>query len=218
MSIDNFDKIRNLIHFELPGDFYFAEIIQRGKDVGKTGEKLIKDYRIHSIEHFDTLHEDIAGLCDYYHARCYLRLNQRNTEELNLHLQMEMLTQQINKQHALRHFFKNGMTKQEFDRLPPISSAPKLYGSVMGQYSSEAKETKKWIIDVDAEEGKTLKEIHDRYADAIITVGGKIYETIPSKTGQHIITAPFDVMKYSKIIGNSQSINKDGNTNLYISD
>ena len=216
--INNFDKIRNLIHFELPGDFYFAEIIQRGKDVGTSGEKLIKDYRIHSFEHFDTLKPDIIGLCDYYHARCYLRLNQRNTEELNLYLQQEMIQQQINKQRALRHYFKNGSTKQDFDRLPPISSAVKLYGSVMGQYSSEDKNTKKWIIDVDAEEGKTLDEIHNRYADAVITVGGKIYETIPSRTGQHIITSSFDVMKYSNIIGDAKSINKDGNTNLYIGD
>lgn len=216
--IDNFEKVRKLLHFELPGDFYFAEIIQRGKDIGNTGEKLIKDYRIHSLEHFDTLKEDITSLCDHYHARCYLRLNQRNTEELNLYLQVEMLKQQINKQQALRHFFRNGRTLQDFERLPHISSAPKIYGSVMGQYTSEDKATKKWIIDVDIEEGKTLQEIHDRYANAVETVGGKIYETIPSRTGQHIITSPFDVMKYTKIIGDAKSINKDGNTNLYIGD
>lgn len=216
--VDNFERVRKLLHFELPGDFYFAEIIQRGKDVGMTGEKLIKDYRIHSFEHYDTLKDDIIGLCDHYHARCYIRLNQRNTEELNLYLEMEMIQQQINKQRALRHFFRNGMAKQEFDRLPSISSAVKLYGSVMGQYSSEEKNTKKWIIDVDVEEGRTLEEIHNKYVEAIIAVGGKIYETIPSRTGQHIITTPFDVMKYSNIIGSAKMINKDGNTNLYIGD
>lgn len=36
--VDNFDKIRELIHFELNGDMYFVELIWRGSDHGTTGE------------------------------------------------------------------------------------------------------------------------------------------------------------------------------------
>lgn len=218
MPIDNFDLIRPLLHFEMKGDLYFAEVIQRGKDLGKSGERLIRDYRIHSIEHFDTLKEEIVDLCEHFHARCYLRLNLRNSHELNKYLMIEMLQQELNYERALRHYIRNGCTKQDYERLPQISSAPKLYGSVLGQHSSEDRNTKKWIIDVDQEPDRTLEEVHESYRSTIETVGGHIYTTIPSKTGQHIITSPFDVQKFSKILGTSKPINKDGNTNLYIGD
>ena len=55
MPIDNYPIIRPWLHFDVEGDLYFVEIIRRGKDFSETGERLIRDYHLHSLEQFDEL-------------------------------------------------------------------------------------------------------------------------------------------------------------------
>lgn len=132
MPINNFEIIRKLLHFELDGDVYFAEVIARGKDKGLSGEHLIRDFHIHSLEHFDKLMPEIIDLCDHYGARCYLRLNQRNMDELNSYLKIKLEEQEIIRKQALRKFLKNGCDKNRIEKLPKVVSASKLFASVMG--------------------------------------------------------------------------------------
>lgn len=218
MPVNNIEIVRNLIHFELEGDVYFAEVIARGKDFGKTGETLIRDFRIHNFEHFDEVMPTIIELCDHYHARCYFRLNQRNTDELNSHLKIAMEEQELCRKQAIRKFIKNGCDRNRVDKLPRVTSGAKLYASVMGKFSSETRETRKWIIDVDAEENRTLDEVEKMYTDAVLACGGKILARIPSRTGMHLVINTINKSDFAKIIGSAKAINEDGNTNLYIGD
>ena len=94
MPVNNFEIIRKLLHFELDGDVYFAEVIARGKDKGKSGEHLIRDFHIHGMDQFDKLMPEIIDLCDHFSARCYLRLNQRNMDELNSYLKIKLEEQE----------------------------------------------------------------------------------------------------------------------------
>lgn len=219
MAVDNFEKVKKLIHFEMPGDVYFAEVIARGKDFGKTGESLIRDFRIHSFEHFDELKPVIKELCDHYHARCYFRLNQRNTDELNSYLKIALEEQEILRKKALRNFFIAGCDKNRIHNLPKLSSASKVYSSVMGKHSSETRDTKKWIIDVDSDtEYKNIETAIDVYSKAVVEFCGKVYDLIPSKTGMHIVISPINKMRWAEKFMNCNLINEDGNTNLYIGD
>lgn len=219
MPINNFEKIRNFLHFELDGDVYFAEVIARGKDKGKSGERLIRDFHIHSLEHFDKLKPEIIDLCDHYSARCYIRLNQRNMDELNSRLKIKLEEQEILRKQALRKFIRTGCDKNRIEKLPKVASASKLFASVMGSFSSEPRETRKWTIDVDMEySGRSLEEIAVTYEDAVLKCGGKIYTRIPSRTGLHLVISPINKESYAKILGNASTIITDGITNLYIGD
>lgn len=219
MPVNNFEIIRKLLHFELDGDVYFAEVIARGKDKGKSGEHLIRDFHIHSLDQFDKLMPEIIDLCDHFSARCYLRLNQRNMDELNSYLKIKLEEQEILRKRALRKFMKNGCDKNRIGKLPKVASASKLFASVMGMYNSELKETRKWTVDVDVDgSNRTLEEISADYEKAVLACGGKVYAKIPSRTGMHLIISPINKERYAQMMGSADSIIVDGITNLYIGD
>jgi hypothetical protein len=235
MKVDNFDKVRSLMHFELDGDMYFVEVLQRGKDVGSTGERLVRDYHIHSLKQFDELRPEITGLCDSYKARAYIRLNQRNVEDANIYAQIEMLKEQLTRNQTVRKAIKTGNTNTILKaKMNKIRSATKIYGSVLGSYSSEPRETVKWIIDIDPERVNpeipgmdTIENVADTWS-AFIKEKCHPYGVekelcrIPSKSGLHLITRSFNIKEFSDVFGTDTNgdsfVKADGITNLYIPD
>ena len=230
--IDNFDIVRSLMHFEMDGDIYFLEILRRGKDHGETGERLIRDYHIHSFEQFDKLRPEIISQCESNGARAYIRLNQRNIEDANIHAQIEMLKEQLVRNQTIRKMRRTGNTNTLLhEKLNKMRSATKVYGSVLGQYSSEDRATAKWIIDIDADHIvpfsplDSLDAIADNYAQFIrdeCEPKGLVKELarIPSKTGMHLVTRPFNMKPFCDRFGKDKNgdsfVKSDGITNLYI--
>ena len=235
MPVDNFDIVRSLMHFELDGDIYFLEVLQRGKDVGRTGERLVRDFHIHSFKQFDELRPEITALCDSHLARAYIRLNQRNIEDANIYAQIEMLREQLTRNQTVRKAIRTGNTNSILkDKMNRIRSATKIYGSVLGSYSSEPRGTVKWIIDVDPERVEpgnpmmdTVEHVADtwsRYIDDHCHPYGVKKEIcrIPSKSGIHLVTRSFNIKEFSDVYGKDTSgdsfVKSDGITNLYIPD
>lgn len=233
--VDNFDIVRSLMHFELDGDLYFIEVLRRGKDVGETGEHLIRDYHIHSFKQFDELRPEIIAMCDAHKARAYIRLNQRNIEDANIYAQIEMLKEQLTRNQTIRKALRTGNTNTILHaKLNKIRSATKVYGSVLGMYSSESRDTVKWIADIDTnliDPGKpgwdTLEHIADtwsHYMTERCQPLGVVKELarIPSKTGLHLVTRPFNIKEFSDWFGKDTNgdyyVKSDGITNLYIPD
>ena len=230
--VDNFDIVRSLMHFEMDGDIYFLEILRRGKDHGETGERLIRDYHIHSFEQFDKLRPEIISQCESNGARAYIRLNQRNIEDANIHAQIEMLKEQLVRNQTIRKMRRTGNTNTLLhEKLNKMRSATKVYGSVLGQYSSEDRATAKWIIDIDADHIvpfsplDSLDAIADNYAQFIrdeCEPKGLVKEIarIPSKTGMHLVTRPFNMKPFCDRFGKDKNgdsfVKSDGITNLYI--
>ena len=230
--VDNFDIVRSLMHFEMDGDIYFLEILRRGKDHGETGERLVRDYHIHSFEQFDKLRPEIIAQCDANGARAYIRLNQRNIEDANIHAQIEMLKEQLVRNQTIRKMRRTGNTNTLLhEKLNKMRSATKVYGSVLGQYSSEDRTTAKWIIDIDADHIvpfsplDSLDAIADNYALFIrdeCEPKGLVKELarIPSKTGLHLVTRPFNMKPFCDRFGKDKNgdsfVKSDGITNLYI--
>lgn len=230
--VDNFDIVRSLMHFEMDGDIYFLEILRRGKDHGETGERLIRDYHIHSFEQFDKLRPEIISQCESNGARAYIRLNQRNIEDANIHAQIEMLKEQLVRNQTIRKMRRTGNTNTLLhEKLNKMRSATKVYGSVLGQYSSEDRTTAKWIIDIDADHIvpfsplDSLDAIADNYALFIrdeCEPKGLVKELarIPSKTGMHLVTRPFNMKPFCDRFGKDKNgdsfVKSDGITNLYI--
>lgn len=238
MAVDNFDIIIPLMHFECPGDMYFIEIIRRGKDHGETGERLICDYHIRDFKQMEKRRAEIIERCEQNGARAYIRLNQRNVSDANIYAQIEMLNDQLVRNRTIRAAMRHGHMEKIKNFPATYRSATKIYGSVLGKYSSEERPTMKWTIDIDTDRiipgnpaMDSLEHIADTYS-AFITSNcvypgdsrtvEKEYCRIPSKTGLHLVTRPFYLGPFNEWFGKDKNgdsyVKEDGITNLYIAD
>lgn len=198
MTIDNFDKIRELLTFRSKDDFYFVQILQRKKDhvVGKVNgtnnnSRLIKAYYIDSLEHFDFVKPEIIEMCKIFNARAGMNLNRRSFEKLSLQHLKKITDQILNKDFNKSH---------------------RAYNTVCGAYTNES--SKNWIIDID-DLNYDSTEMVDFINNKCEPEGDKYVTTIPSRSGYHLITRPFNLKtftdKYSDI-----DVHKNNPTNIYI--
>ena len=206
--IDNFDKIRNLLEFRSQDDFYFLQILQRKKDNEKgkvngsnNNSRLIKAYYIKNLEYFDFVKPEVIELCKVFNARAGFNLNRRSFERMALQHLKKVTDQLLNKSYNKVH---------------------KAYPSVVGAYNDDS--DKKWIIDIDKDQMIYLDIVRDLLNDPHLKpVGDKIIIELPSKSGLHIITKPFDLskwnldlLKWNKISLLNIEIHKNNPTNIYI--
>lgn len=232
MPIDNSAAIRKLLHFEISGDVYYVQVMQRGKDPGNSRDKIIKDYHIHDFEQFDRTLPEIKEMCEKYYARAMIRLNQRNTMDANIVAQINALHNQLEINRVLRKMVRTG--KADLG-LPKIPSIQHLYSSALGTTCTEDGDTKKWIIDIDpdmVDSSKpgfdTIYAIADTFMKYIVAECGKKdgvpkeYCRLPSKHGLHLVTSTFRMDKFNTHFGKPGNQNDyvmvDANTNLYIPD
>lgn len=230
--INNYEAIKNLMHFEMEGDVYFVQVMQRGKDKGNNRDRIIRDYHIHSFAQFEKDFKDMVEMCEKYNARAMIRLNQRSTLDANIQTQIECLRQQLEANRVMRKMIRTGNTNAGF---PTLLSAQKFYSSALGTICTEASETKKWIVDIDPDMVNELdpcfhdiEAIADLFEKFIVGECGmrdnvpKIYCRLPSKHGIHLVTSTFrkDVFnnRFGRPGNQDQYIMTDANTNLYIPD
>jgi hypothetical protein len=201
--VNNFKQIRELLEFRSKDDMYFCQILQRKKDA-KEGQKvngtnnisrLVKAYYIKSLDQFDFIENEVIKLCELFNARAGINLNRRSFEKMALQHLKKVTDQLINKDY---------------------SKAYKAYSSVTGAYSHDS--DKKWIIDLDGEAENTfdfVANINNFLKTLEPNVGeSKVITRIPSKSGSHLITSPFNLKdfkdKYPTI-----SVHKNNPTNIY---
>lgn len=199
--INNFKQISELLKFTNKDDFYFLQIIQRKKDNrGVKGvnnnSRVVKAYYIKSIEYLLDKEEEIINICNIFNARAGINLNKRTFNKCALQTARLILDQIANKdqEHTMNAF-----------------------NSVCGRFTSET--DKKWILDIDdTKEVSPLMLAFINYeCEPIFKMpdGSKIYCTIPTKSGIHVITKPFNLKtfkeKYPEI-----EVHKNNPTNLYI--
>lgn len=191
--IDNFQKIESLLQFKNEGDFYFVQILRRRKDNPemKTDMVLVNNYFIYSIEDYYDKKIRITNDCHTYNARAYIRLNVRNAEKIAMQT-LKKVTDYI-----LQKDFK---------------AVKNAYLSACGEFHSQV--PKRWIVDID-EKGGDLQGIMN-YIYECEPVGQKIETIIETKNGYHLITTPFNLQTWRKLIKNPIDIHKDNPTILYI--
>jgi len=209
--IDNFKYIIPLLSFDSEDQFYFVQILQRKKDGNEikgtnNSNRTIRTYRIDSIKKLQELKNEMIKFAIYFNARVGINLNKRSYEKAAFNTLKKIADQMSNKS------FKN------------VKSA---YDSVCGLHDSAV--DKIWIIDVDEYESKPL----DRNKFEIIKAlqhsqpydVRKILADIPSKTGSHFITKPFNTIEFFTYLFDNYNrtlmhempeIHKNNPTNLYI--
>jgi hypothetical protein len=128
-----------------------------------------------------------------FKARAYIHVQKQNHRDVSLNMMVE-LAQRI----------QNGQHNQN-----------SLFDSVVGQIKTQEK---RWIVDVDMKDENVLMRIM-KLVNKCRPEGNKIYATIPTKNGYHLITGRFDVMEFNKIMslqGDVPDIQKKNPTLLYL--
>jgi len=176
--IDNLEQIKQLLNFEEEGDFYMLYVFKRKKDQPE-GERnnhqsvrTIKTYCVDSVEYLDKRYDEIKQLCEMFKARAYIHVQKQNHKDVSLEMMMSLAERIRNGQHIQKG----------------------LFDSVVGQIKTYEK---RWIVDVDTKDDNFRLNVM-RVINKCRPEGNKIYSTIPTKNGYHLITDRFDVMEFSK--------------------
>lgn len=202
--IDCLELIKDLLVFETNDDFYFLQILQRKKENPNLGSnsKVIKNYYITSTEQLIEKYDEIKTLCNMFNARASLRLNKRSFEKVAFK--------------SLENF-ANVMQTKEYKHIINC------YDKACGLLNNEKQ--KKWIVDIDRNELVWLEHIINSVQESEPN-GNKIIIQLPTKSGVHLITKPFNVIQFNENLKNELSkyflgeitidIHKDNPINLYI--
>jgi len=183
---NNLEIIKPLLKWETPDEYYLISVIQRKKDhlsgmkVNGTNNnaRLIKAYYVKSLEHLHFIMPEIIELCKVFNARAGINLNKRSFEKTafqNLKL------------------VSDNIMNRNFDKVY------KTYSSAAGKFSHD--NYKKWIVDVDKEDLPFLIEIKlaiDKCEPNLKWT--RIIAEIPSKSGLHLITSPFNRAEFPKLL------------------
>lgn len=219
MTIDNFDIFREKLTFEKARKFnsktgrmeeinntydrYIVQILKRAKDDGgksmgvNTSSRLIKTYEISSLEYFDKKRAHIVDLCRSSKARAYILPQVRSTYDClkeMLKIGVDNLENPTVKfQHILRscmcsmHKSRNKMWILDLDSdcMTEYSHEPTFGGHVV--------KSKTWTVDeVLALVRKQLVAIGKSEDDCYV---------VPTKSGCHIVTSPFNLQAAVKECG-----------------
>ena len=203
-TVDCLDLVKDLLVFDSEDDFYFLQILQRKKENPQLGSnsRVIKNYYIKSVEHLIHRYDEIKELCNLFNARASLRLNKRSFERVAFKT-LENIA--------------NTMQNREYSHL--MNSYDRACGLL-----NNAK-TKKWIVDIDKDEVIWLGEIINSIQSCEPS-GDKIVVQLPTKSGIHLITTPFNVIQFKanlkievekyQMSEINIEIHKDNPINLYI--
>jgi hypothetical protein len=184
--IDNINIIKPLLNFEEKGDFYMLYVFKRKKDQPE-GEKdnhqsvrTIKTYCIESVDHLERRYDEVKQLCEMFKARAYIHVQKQNHRDVSLNMMV-----------ALAQRIQDGNTNQKG-----------LFDSVVGQIKTQEK---RWIIDVDnvSTDGfnhdPSQIEMREYINELQKEAGREPHMTfIKTRSGFHIITQPFNVMKFKE--------------------
>ena len=183
---NNFDLYKEYITTEfanslLPeNDTYFViELMRRGKDNPDmpAANYHFKNYYIRKPEDLDKYEQEIKSLCEMLHLRAYASVNIKSFKQVSLDTMAELA----------RRIAHNDYRKNYA-----------VFESCSGQYCHSG--DKQWVVDLDD------CKLHDEYSEIIKDLinsckpdGDKIVTELPTKSGVHIITTPFDRKQFTEL-------------------
>lgn len=160
-------------------DLYFdVSLVRRGKDHPNlpAANYTFKQYYIDSIELFDRYVDEIKTCCKLFGLRAYISVNAKSKIELSKKTLVK---------------YAEMVATEEFKK--PWRLCDSVNGGLDGK-------EKRWILDVD--EMNMNDERFKKYCEIIESCESgynpRIVVTLPTKSGIHIITHPFNSEKYEK--------------------
>lgn len=194
-EIDNIDLVLPFINPKSPDDFYFLQILKRKKENPELGSNsvVIRNYYIKSKEHLLKVYPEVKEICRVTNSRAMIQLNKRSFENV-AYKTLE----------NIGHCFMN----KDFINMS------NQYDRAIGQ--TNADKEKKWIVDIDEPFDETEHALLTFCINNLQPIGKeKELAVIPSKSGYHLISSPFNKEEFSKIYP-SLDIQGNNPTNLFI--
>jgi hypothetical protein len=177
--IDNYEQIKSIMTFSETDWFYYAAVLRRKKDqpegVQMTSDnRIIKDYFVRSEKDFEDKYEEMKALADVFNGRVYFYPNRCMTEQLASRT-LKLIADYLDKKeyHCVAHAYTTTIGRNNFDK------------------------DKKWIVDVDVNEGYDGDWIRETVAAAPSKFDNNIILDLPTPNGFHLITHPFDSREVS---------------------
>lgn len=205
MIIDNTEQIKKLINKCVDDEFYFLQIVHREKDGNMPYKsdkninwQIIKTYYISSPEELDDNIEEIKTICQMFNARAYINLNKKSWKQISLMI-LKILTDIIEKVN------NNLNVYDDMDNL--------IYSACYQTGACDNKST--WVIDADNKSIIELNIIKNAIEQCDIHNKNKIIATIKTLNGYHIITKPFDRLKFYNLYNKHIDILNNRSTLLY---
>ena len=161
-------------------DLYFdVSLVRRGKDNPDlpAANYTFKMYYIDSIELFDRYIEEIKTCCELFRLRAYISVNAKSKVELS-------------KKTLLK--YAEMVATEEFKK--PWRLCDSVNGGLDGK-------EKRWILDVDDMnmDDERIKKYCEIIESCESGYDKRIVTVIPTRSGMHIITHPFNSEKYEKL-------------------
>ena len=201
MIVDNFNLFKKILNPFTDDEFYFVQILIRGKDGhteqgvnGNNKNRLIKFYTIKSAEHLARVEEEIKAICNAVNGRAYIHPTKRSFEAVG--------------KECLRITTETFLSENNIG----LKGA---YSTACGK--SYITSDKKFIIDLDDENAsqEKIKEIVDYITNECEPLShNKLCYHVNTAHGVHLITTPFNTAKFSQRFSDID-VHKNNPTLLY---
>ena len=174
--IDNFELIKPLLKFPDADTYYHLQILRRGKDHPElpAANRMIKAYFICSLEGLDYVEDEVKKLCEFFEARAYINLTPKSIKKTTM-LQIKYLAQR-----AYEGDFKKIW---------------KSWNTCAGEIKGEEP---RWVVDIDSNDIKWNHVMDDIDTLEPYSMNTKYITNIPTKSGWHIITTPFNLQQFKE--------------------
>ena len=199
-TVDNFELFKSVMTFNNEDEFYFVQILIRGKDGhtepgvnGNNKNRLIKFYTVKSVEHLERLKPEIISICNAVNARAYIHPTKRSFNEVA--------------DECLRATTEMYLCRDNHVGLKGV------YSTACGK--SYISKDKKFVIDLDDEDVSKAAQIVEYIEFHCEPFGTVKYQyRVPTLHGIHIITSPFNTQKFGLEFPNID-VHKNNPTLLY---
>lgn len=183
---DNFNRFREFM--QLPeqegGDAYYViELVRRGKDCPDlpAANYHFKNYYIDTLSKYDKVQDEIRLLCRTLRLRAYVSVCRKSFRRVTMSTLAEMA-----RRAALGDFSR------------PYAVFESCRGKDVG------KDGKYWVVDIDDCQFNTLPHVRKRkrIIDTIESCepeGKKLEMMLPTRTGAHLITRPFNLEQFNRL-------------------
>ena len=201
MIVDNFEVFKKIINPLNDDEFYFVQILIRGKDGhteqginGNNKNRLIKFYTIKSADHLAQVEEEIKAICNAINGRAYI--------------------------HPTKRSF-NAVAKECLRITTEMFLSENTVG-LKGAYSTACGKSyitadKKFVVDLDGENASQKKaaEIFNYINEECEPLNkNKVCYHIYTAHGIHLITTPFNTEKFLQYFSDID-VHKNNPTLLY---
>ena len=194
MIINNLELIKPFLKFESNDIYYHLSILKRKKDclehekARNNSSRCLKTYYISSIEYLEEKFPEIQKLCKHHQARAYINLNSKSYIKTAFEMNIKVAERMKNKQ--FEYIYRS-------------------YESAAGMSDVNVGNIR-WIVDIDEKEISPLMMSYIEHHCApfsnwtynvdndIDVFNSKILAKIPTKSGWHLITKPFNLQQFKQ--------------------